>query len=123
MVMCGPLAAILAVLFFHLLTASKSYIELVVTILMFAAMSYTTIDFAIRFVRPTKITLEERRLVVETPFGTRYFDRDRVVRVSGIGSLLLHVEQPDGTETALAIGHWPKELRPAVEAYAARGQA
>ncbi len=122
MVICGLAAAFLAKLFFYFLTASAGHIELAVTILVFAVMAYGTIDFAIRFVRPTKISLEERRLVVETPFGTRYFERDRIVRVAGIGSLLLFVKQPDGTETALAIGHWPKELGPAVKAYAAGRQ-
>lgn len=121
MVLSAGSTVLLAGLFLHLLAASGSHVTLAMTVFMFAAMAYATIDFAIRFARPTRIGLEERGLVVETPFGTRYFERGRIVRVAGIGSLLLFVKQPDGTEMALSIGHWPKELRPALEAYAAKG--
>lgn len=117
---CTFAAAFLIYLFVHLLTLPKNYIELVVTALMLAMMMYSMIDFGIRFAGPTKIYLEERQFVVETPFGSRYFDRDQFVRVAGIGSLLLFVKKEDGTEEALSIGHWPKELHPAFEAYAAR---
>ena len=60
-------------------------------------------------------------MVLETPFATRYFERGRIVRLAAIARLLQFVKQPDGTEMALSIGHWPKELRPALEAYAAKG--
>lgn len=121
MVLCAGGAVLFAGLFLHLLAAPESQVRLAMTALMFAAIAYAAIGFAIRFARPAKIRLEERSLVIETPFGTRYFERDRIVRVAGIGSLLLFVKQPDGTEVALSIGHWPKELRPALEAYAAKG--